>query len=94
MPEKTFTVQWPDGEQENCYSPSSTIDQFIKKGDVYELQDFLQRTTDGLNNASERVRQRYGFACSSAQDQLHRIKLKAEKFMGDEKTLVTIIDIQ
>lgn len=94
MPEKTFTVQWPDGEKEKCYSPSSTIDQFITKGEVYELDEFLTRATEGLNNASERVRQRYGFACSSAQAQLERIQTKAKQYASDEKPLISIIDIQ
>ena len=93
MPEKTFTVQWPDGEEENCYSPSSTIDKFIEKGATYSLQEFLQRSSDGLNHASERVRQRYGFACSSAQDQLYRIQQKAKKFSDVENPMIKIITI-
>lgn len=94
MPEKTFTVQWPDGEKEECYSPSSTIDRFLVAGASYTLQEFLQRATDGLNNASERVRQRYGFACSSAQDQLHRIQSKSKTFKESKDATIKIISIR
>lgn len=94
MPERTFTIEWPDGVQENCYSPSSTIDQFIESGQSYNLAEFLQRTTDGLKNASERVRQRYGYHCSNAQGQLQRIQNKSKTFSDNTDAIVKVISIR
>jgi len=94
MPEKIFTVQWPNGEEEECYSPSNIIGEFLIAGESYPLQEFLHRATDGLNNASERVRQRYGYACSSALNQLHRIQSKSKTFIHIKDAVVKIIDIQ
>jgi uncharacterized repeat protein (TIGR04042 family) len=44
------------------------------------LADFLARSRSALNIASERVRAKYGFACSSAMDQLARIETAAQTF--------------
>ena len=42
----------------------------FEPGCAYPLAEFLVRSEEGLNRASERVRQVHGFACSSAHDQL------------------------
>ena len=94
MPEKIFTVEWPNGEEQEYYSPSSVIEQFLNTGESYTVQEFLQRATDGLNNASERVRESYGYACSRAQEQLHRIESKSKTFNDNKTAIVKIISIQ
>jgi uncharacterized repeat protein (TIGR04042 family) len=38
------------------------------------MSDFISRSRTALNAASDRVRQRFGFACSSAMDQLSEIE--------------------
>jgi len=93
MPERNFQIEWPDGLQESCYSPSSTIENHLKIGQTYSLKDFLSTTELALNEASERVRARYGFACSSAMDQLKKIKerSKAYESMSDAKVIVLSI---
>jgi len=73
MPERRFDVQWPDGMTESCYSPSSTIENHLTVGQDYSLEQFLSIVDVALNEASDRVRQKYGFACSSAMDQLGKI---------------------
>jgi uncharacterized repeat protein (TIGR04042 family) len=40
----------------------------------------VARSRTALNIASERVRAKYGFACSSAMDQLARIEAAAKTF--------------
>lgn len=80
MPEMYFRVRWPDGESEQCYSPSLVIIDHLTPGDAYPVSEFIARCETALNEASERVRQKYGFTCSSAMDQLGRIHEKAEKF--------------
>jgi uncharacterized repeat protein (TIGR04042 family) len=73
MPEMHFTVEWPDGTRATYYSPSYVIEEELTPGTDYALGDFLERVTRALNTASERVRARYGFACSSAMDELAKI---------------------
>ena len=74
MPVMHFTVRWPDDHETRCYSPSLVIRDFLVPGQRYPLPDFLDRTREALNIASERVRAKYGFACSAAMDQLARIE--------------------
>ncbi|AFY37869.1 hypothetical protein Lepto7376_1526 [[Leptolyngbya] sp. PCC 7376] len=80
MPEVTFDIVWPDGSQEQFYSPSTVVNQYFQTGKTYELQDFVRRSQESLNLASERVRQRYGSPCSMAIAQLRKIETKAVQF--------------
>jgi uncharacterized repeat protein (TIGR04042 family) len=75
-----FSIRWPDGTPESCYSPSLVIKDYFAPGETYPLDDFVARSRTALNIASERVRAKYGFACSSAMDQLARIEAAAETF--------------
>ncbi len=91
MPELHFTVRWPDGSLERCYSPSRSVKEYLAPGQSYPLTDFLDRTTSALELASERVRYRYGFACSSAAQQLEAIERRAEPFACDAGARVTVM---
>lgn len=90
MPEMRFTVRWPDGTVDDCYSPSLVIKDYFDVGTSYPLADFVQRSRTALGIASERVRAKYGFACSSALDQLARIEGKAQRFDGVEGAVVGV----
>ncbi len=74
MPEMTFSVRWPDGAVIDCYSPSTTISTYFQSGQSYSVSEFVDRAREALNVASERVRQRYGYTCSSALDQMGKIE--------------------
>ena len=74
MPEMHFTIEWPSGKRDRCYSPSYIMEEYLEVGTEYKVSDFLERTKTALEIASERVRQRYGFACSSALDQLGELE--------------------
>ena len=91
MPEVTFNIVWPDGSQEQFYSPSTVVNQYFQSGQIYELQDFVQRSRESLNLASERVRQRYGSPCSMAIAQLNRIETKATQFDQEPTAPVKIM---
>jgi uncharacterized repeat protein (TIGR04042 family) len=80
MPEMRFLIRWPDGTAESCYSPSLVIKDFFLPGQDYALADFVGKSRTALNIASERVKAKYGFACSSAMDQLARIEQAAATF--------------
>lgn len=77
MPVMHFHVRWPDQSTTRCYSPSLVIQDFLEVGQSYLLDDFVQRSRDALEIASERVRAKYGFACSAALGQLAEIQALA-----------------
>ena len=86
-----FHVRWPDASETRCYSPSLVVQDFLAPGERYALEDFLQRTRDALGIASERVRAKYGFACSQAMDQLAEIERIAARFTGADDAQVTVV---
>lgn len=83
MPSVHYTVELPDGTERQCYSPSTIIHEHFKAGDSMPLGEFIQRSRTALNAASERVRQRFGFACSSAMDQLSEIEGWSRSYQSD-----------
>jgi len=54
----------------------------LAAGSAYPLDDFVRRSTEALRVASERVRARYGFACTSAMQQEEEILRAAAGFDG------------
>lgn len=92
MPVMHFRIQWPDGDEANCYSPSLVIGDFFKPGEAYPLEDFVTLSRQALNIASERVREKYGFACSAAMDQLAQIEREAERFRDQPDATVKVIE--
>jgi uncharacterized repeat protein (TIGR04042 family) len=66
MPEMTFDVQWPDGRVQRCYSPSLVMHDYLRTGSDYTVAEFVDRSGKALHEASERVRAKFGFACTSA----------------------------
>ena len=91
MPVMHFRIQWPDNSEANCYSPSQVVRDFFTAGDDYPVDDFVSRAREALNIASERVREKYGFACSAAMDQLAKIEVEAERFLGEPNAKVKVI---
>lgn len=92
MPEVHFVVRWPSGEEERCYSPSTIILEHLEVGPRYTVSEFLERTRTALEAASERVRARYGYACSSALDQLRAIEERIEAMSPPDRTqLVSVL---
>jgi uncharacterized repeat protein (TIGR04042 family) len=95
MPEMRFVIRWPDGLRESCYSPSLVIRDFLREGDNYPVSDFLQRSREALQIASDRVKAKYGYPCSLALGQLARIEATATQFLGQEDARVaceTLLD--
>ena len=77
MPEMTFTVRWPDGRVEECYSPSLVVHDHLVAGATYSVRDFTARSTGALAAASDRVREKFGFACTSAAATVEQIQRSA-----------------
>jgi uncharacterized repeat protein (TIGR04042 family) len=88
-----FTVRWPDGRDMRCYSPSTVVRNYLDVGRSYPLPDFLERSRTMLNIGSERVRAKYGYACSAAMDQLSEIETRAADFPPEAQVTVTSFDL-
>ena len=82
MPEMHFSVRWPDGGEMRCYSPSLIVKEYLEVGAHYTITDFMDRSRTMLNIGSERVRAKYGYACSAAMDQLATLEEHAATFDG------------
>jgi len=91
MPEIRFHVEWPDGSQESCYSPSLGVKNYFAPGETYTLDDFVQRSRTALTIASDRVQAKYGFPCSLALGQLQKIEQKAAQFAQLPQSHVRLI---
>ncbi|OKO92014.1 hypothetical protein AC629_01710 [Bradyrhizobium sp. NAS80.1] len=94
MPEMRFHVRWPDESIEVCYSPSLVIKDHFVPGTTYSLADFRERSRTALRIAAERVREKYGFYCSLAHDQLAQIEETAARFEIVPGASVTIISFE
>jgi putative flavoprotein involved in K+ transport len=90
MPEVSFTIRWPDGTSQLGRSPSRAIQEVITEGATYPLAEFLRRAREGLAAASDRVRERYGFACTAAAEQLQAIEAAAARQAQDAEGLVAV----
>ncbi|AZG47098.1 MSMEG_0570 family nitrogen starvation response protein [Gordonia insulae] len=83
MPEMTFAVRWPDGAVQNCYSPSLVMHDHLDVGANYTVADFRTRATSALDEAAERVRAKFGFACTSAAATADDIVRNANRYEDD-----------
>jgi uncharacterized repeat protein (TIGR04042 family) len=92
MPEMHFKIQWPDGSEEACYSPSLIIKKYFQPGQDYSLTDFVDRSTTALNIASDRVQAKYGRPCSLAIGQLASIQSTATRFNSQSQPIVRVLE--
>jgi uncharacterized repeat protein (TIGR04042 family) len=83
MPEIIFTVQLPDGMTKECYSPSTVVLQHFHQGEEMSVAEFLSRSRKAFPAASERVREKYGFGCTSAASQLANIEEWARSYASE-----------
>jgi uncharacterized repeat protein (TIGR04042 family) len=91
MPEVIFTVELPDGATKECYSPSSVVRRYFAEGEEMPVIEFVRRSRKALAEASERVRAKFGFACSSAAAQLGEIEHWSRSYAQD--ALIRIVSI-
>lgn len=91
MPEINFKIQWPDGQQEICYSPSLVVKKYFEPGEQYTVSDFVARSRESLVIASDRVQEKYGFPCSRALGQLRKIEITAQQYETSPESTVTVI---
>lgn len=77
MPEMRFVTRWPDGRTVSSYSPSLVMHDYLRVGESYEVADFLARSETALREASDRVKARYGMACTSAAETVAQLRALA-----------------
>jgi uncharacterized repeat protein (TIGR04042 family) len=88
MPEMTFTVRWPDGATQQCYSPSLVMHDFLAVQTAYPIDDFMARSTEALSVASDRVRAKFGFACTSAAASIDALVDSRDRYGDGTVTVV------
>ena len=94
MPEVNFKIQWPDGKQEICYSPSLVVKKYFEPGEAYTISEFVEKAKEALNIASDRVQAAYGFPCSRALGQLRKIEATAQQYQEASDSKVSILAFQ
>jgi uncharacterized repeat protein (TIGR04042 family) len=92
MPEMHFKIQWPDGSEETCYSPSLIIKKYFEPNQDYPLGDFVERSRTALNIASDRVKAKYGKPCGLAIGQLATIEAQATRFAHQSQASVRVLE--
>lgn len=80
MPEIRFQIEWPDGTQDTCYSPSLVVKDYFTPGETYSLEDFVTKAREALKIASDRVQAKYGYPCGLALGQLQEIEASATRY--------------
>ncbi len=91
MPETRFRIQWPNGEEADCYSPSSVVRQYFEVGQDYDLAEFVAKAQEALQLASDRVQAKYGSPCGLALGQLREIEAIAQQFTEPDQTQVKFL---
>lgn len=93
MPQMHFLVRWPEGDEMRCYSPSLIVREYLDVGRSYPVTDFMERSRTMLNIGSERVRAKFGFACSAAMDQLATLEERAATCDGTGPVTVVAFEL-
>ena len=69
MPEVWLDLEWPDGQQSRFYSPSTVVLEHLPPGSEFSVAELREAGLRALAEASERVRARYGFACTRTDEE-------------------------
>ncbi|WP_420146120.1 MSMEG_0570 family nitrogen starvation response protein [Sphingobium sp.] len=94
MPEMTFRICWPDGVEEDCYSPSTVIREHFTPGTDYPIADFHALATTALEAANARVRARFGMGCAQAMNQIAQIDRRVSQFADTPGATVRVQSFQ
>ena len=84
MPEVLLTLEWPDGQSSQLYSPSTVIYDHLRPGESLPVGELGARAKAALLEASERVRARYGFACTRTDEEQRKLEPWLARFGADQ----------
>ena len=88
MPEVRLQLEWPDGQSSTLYSPSTVILDYFKPGDSLLVSELEERGVEALRAASERVRARYGFACTRTDEEESQLRQWVSRYNSDDTVRV------
>lgn len=88
MPITYLDIEWPDHEKDQVYSPSSIIEDYFKPEENLAIEEFSKRCNKALYEASERVRLKFGYGCTSAQAESLRITAKCKEYDAEYKVKI------
>ena len=88
MPEVRFQLEWPDGQSSTLYSPSTVILEYLKPGDSMRVSELESLGVTALRAASERVRARYGFACTRTDEEESQLRQWIARYKPDQNVRV------
>lgn len=91
MPVTYVHIKWPNKQTDKIYSPSSVIEEYFNVGETLGVNEFLLKCNEGLAEASERVRKKFGYACTSAQAESLRITTMGKTFEASKKVEILSI---
>ena len=89
MPEVRFQLEWPDGQSSTLYSPSTVILDYFRPGDSLSVSELEARGVEALRAASERVRARFGFACTRTDEEESLLRQWVSRYKSDDTVRVT-----
>ena len=88
MPEVRFQLEWPDGQSSTLYSPSTVILEYLKPGDSFRVSELESLAVRALRAASERVRARYGFACTRTDEEESQLRQWIARYKSEQSVRV------
>ena len=88
MPEVMLELHWPDGQASLFYSPSTIVYEFLKPGETLSIAELEQKGLAALREASERVRARYGFACTRTDEEASKLQKRLAMYGRSEMVAV------
>ena len=88
MPEVRFQLEWPDGQSSTLYSPSTVILEYLKPGDSFRVSELESLGVTALRAASERVRARYGFACTRTDEEESQLRQWIARYKPEQSVRV------
>ncbi len=88
VPEVRLSLQWPDGRTSELYSPSTVILEHLPPGSSLSVAELQARALEGLEQASERVRARYGFACTRTDEEARKLTHTLAAYAPDQTVAI------
>ena len=88
MPEVLLDLEWPDGRRTRFYSPSTVVLQHLPPGSELSVAELKEAGLLALAEASERVRARYGFACSRTDEEAAKLREITSQYDPEERVRV------
>ena len=88
MPEVRFQLEWPDGQSSTLYSPSTVILEYLKPGESLQVSELESRAVTALRAASERVRARYGFACTRTDEEESQLRRWTARYSPEQNVRI------